>query len=257
MLQLIINLLYVIFFGSQLITCIFLIIRTFKIKQLNLIPLILFFLLNPLEILLILLIGSSITINMISNICLVIFTKYTFFREKRSPFIFLLISLIIVKAVDLVLKLYIPFSLLLNFILNPSKIPYFYLYLTVSSLAILLSYPWLGLTTLKYYRSIKTKDIEPWIKVRYQLISYSSLIMIINGILYFLFPIDSYSWEQLYPFFIGLWITINTTIFSISNLVAWIMPNSLKKYLNRNYQGKVEENLTEVDIMNKIREDIN
>jgi len=97
--------------------------------------------------------------------------------------------------------------------------------------------------------------MEPWIKIRYKLIGYSSLIMLINGILYFLFPIETYSWEQLYPFIIGLLITINTTIFSISNLIAWIMPQRLKDYLNRNYKGSVDENLTENEIMKKIREE--
>ena len=99
--------------------------------------------------------------------------------------------------------------------------------------------------------------MEPWIKARYLFIGYSSLIMILNSVLYYLFPIDSYSWEQLYPFIIGFWVTINTTIFSISNLVAWIMPSKLKKYLNRNYQGIIEDNLNEKEIMNKIREDTN
>jgi hypothetical protein len=192
---------------------------------------------------------------MLSNICLVIFTKYTFFREKKSSFIFLLVSLIIVKIIDFVLKLYIPFSIPLSFVLEPVEIPFFYLYVTVSSLSILLSYPWLGLTALKYYKSIKPKEMEPWIKIRYKLIGYSSLIMLINGILYFLFPIETYSWEQLYPFIIGLLITINTTIFSISNLIAWIMPQRLKDYLNRNYKGSVDENLTENEIMKKIREE--
>lgn len=244
-----------IFFGSQLITCIFLVIRTIKIKQLNLIPLTLFFFFNPLEIILILLVGSSLVVNMFSNICLVIFTKYTFFREKKSPYMYLLISLIIVKVIDFVLKIYIPFSIPLNFVLSPPEVPYFYIYLIISSLSILLSYPWLGLVALKYYSSIKVKDVEPWIKTRYRLIGYSSLIMIINGGLYFLFPIDTYSWEQLYPFIVGLWITINTTIFSVANLIAWIMPQWLKNYLNRNYKGTLDENLTEVEIMNKIREE--
>lgn len=257
MLNFIINLLYLIFFGSQLITCIFLIIRTIKIKQSNLLPLILFFFFNPLEVILILLVGSSTIVNMLSNICLVIFTKYTFFREKKSPFWYLLISLIMLKIIDVVLKVYIPFSIPLNFVVSAPQVPLFYLYLTLSSLSILLSYPWLGLTAIKYYKSIKTKNVEPWIKTRYQLIGYSSLIMIINGILYFLFPIDSYSWEQLYPFIIGLLITINTTIFSISNLIAWIMPKRLKDYLNRDYKAIVDENLTEGEIMNKIREDTN
>ena len=256
MLESVIYLLYVIYFGSQLITGIFLLIRTIKIKQLNLIPLILFFFLNPLEILLVLIVGSSIVVNMLSNISLVFFTKLTFYRDRKSIFMYLLVSLIIVKVIDFILKLYIPFSLPLRFVVSSPELPYFYLFLILSSLSILLSYPWLGLTALKYYHSIKAREIEPWIKIRYKLIGYSSLIITINGILYLLMPIDTYDWEHLNSFIIGLIITINTTIFSIANLIAWVIPKKLKNYFNRHYQGVIEEDLTEDEIMKKVREDL-
>jgi hypothetical protein len=256
MLELAINLLYVIFFGSQLITAIFLLIRTIKIKQLNLIPLILFFFLNPLEIVLILLVETSNIVNMFSNISLLFFIKFTFFRDRKSSFTYLLVSLIIVKIMDFILKLFIPFSIPLNFVVTSSEIPYFYLYLTLTSLSVLLSYPWLGLTALKYYHLIKAREIEPWVKIRYKLIGYSSLIITINAILYLFMPIDTYDWEHLNSFIIGLLITINTTIFSIANLFAWVIPKKLKNYFNRHYQATIEENLTEDEVMNKVREDL-
>ena len=256
MLDLVINLLYVIFFGSQLITAIFLLIRTIKIRQLNLIPLVLFFFLNPLEIILILLVGTSNIVNMLSNISLLFFTKYTFYRDRKSSFTYLLVALIIVKVMDFTLKLFIPFSIPLNFVVTPSEVPYFYLYLALTSLSILLSYPWLGLAALKYYHSIKAREIEPWINIRYKLIGYSSLIITINCILYLLMPINTYDWEQLNSFFIGLLITIDTTIFSIANLFAWVMPKKLKIYFNRHFQSEIEEDLTEDEVMHKLREDL-
>ena len=256
MLDLVINILYLIYFGSQLITGVFLLIRTIKIKQLNLIPLVLFFFLNPLEILLILLVGTSIVVNMLSNISLVIFTKLTFYRDRRSIFLYLLISLIIVKVIDFILKIFISFSIPLSFVVSSSEVPYFYLYLTLTSLSVLLSYPWLGATALKYYHSIKAREIEPWIKIRYNLIGYSSLIITINAVLYLFIPIDTYDWEHLNSFIIGLLITINTTVFSLANLFAWVIPTRLKNYFNRHYQGVTEEDLTEDEVMNKAREDL-
>ena len=256
MLELVINLLYAIFFGSQLITAIFLLIRAIKIRQLNLIPLVLFFFLNPLEILLVLLVGSSIVVNMLSNISLLFFTKLTFFRDRKSAFTYLLALLILAKIIDVILKLYIPFSIPLSFVITPSEVPYFYLYLSLTSLSILLSYPWLGFTALRYYHSIKAREIEPWIKIRYKLIGYSSLIITINSILYLLMPINTYDWEQLNSFIIGLFITIDTTIFSLANLLAWVIPKKLKNYFNRHYQGIIEEDLTEDEVMKKVREDL-
>ena len=252
----VINLLYLILLGSQLITGFFLIIRTIKVKELNLIPLVLFFFLNPFEVLLDFLVGTAIAVNMLSNISLVIFTKLTFFRDRKSIFMYLLVSLIIVKVITFILQLFIPFSIPLSFVVSPSQVPYFYLYLVLISLSVLLSYPWLGSLALKYYHSIKARDIEPWIKARYRLVAYSSLIITINSILYLLIPIDTYDWEQLNSFIIGLLITINTTIFSIANLFAWVIPKKLKNYFNRHYQGVIEEELTEDEIMNKIREDL-
>ncbi|MFW9929760.1 MAG: hypothetical protein ACFFD1_10245 [Candidatus Thorarchaeota archaeon] len=255
MLDLIINLLYALYLGIQLITCIFLMIRTIKIKQLSLIPLVLFFFFNPLELILIFLTNTSLIVNMLSNICLVIFTKVTFYRERKSAFIYLLIALIIVKIIDFMLKLYIPFSIPLNFIVSPLLVPYYYLFLVITSSSIILSYPWLSIAALKYYNKVKVREIEPWVKFRYKLIGYSTLIISLNGLLYLFIPIDTYNWERLDSFIIGLLIIINTTIFSIANLIAWLMPQILKNYLNRNYQGTIEQNLTEEEIMNKIRED--
>jgi hypothetical protein len=256
MLALVIDLLYLIFLGSQFITSIFLLVRMIKLKQPNLLFLMLFFFLNPLEVIFILIIGSSAIINMLSNISLVIFTKYTFFKERRSPFLFLLTSLVIVKVIDLVLKIFIPFSIPLNFVLNSSEIPFFYLYLIVTSSSILLSYLWLGLSSLKYYKLIKGENIEPWVKKRYQIIGYSSLIITLNSIVYLLFPINTYNWEAIFPFTLGLLLTINTTIFSISNLVAWIMPKRLKNYLNKGYQRINDEDLSEAELMKIIKKQL-
>ncbi|MFX0005534.1 MAG: hypothetical protein ACFFAV_02275 [Candidatus Hermodarchaeota archaeon] len=256
MLALVIDLLYLIFLGSQFITSIFLLVRMIKLKQSNLLFLMLFFFLNPLEVIFIFIIGSSAIINMLSNISLVIFTKYTFFKERRSPFLFLLTSLIIIKVIDFVLKIFIPFSIPLNFVLSSSEIPFFYLYLILTSSSILLSYLWLGLSSLKYYKLIKRENIEPWIKKRYQIIGYSSLIITLNSIIYLLFPINTYNWEAFFPFTLGLLLTINTTLFSLSNLIAWIMPKRLKNYLNKDYQRINDEDFSEAELMKIIKKQL-
>ncbi len=254
--EFVINILYLIYLGSQLITSIFLLIRMIKLKQFNLLFLVLFFFLNPLEIIFILIIGSSAIINMLSNISLVIFTKYTFFKERKSPFLFLLFSLVIVKLSDFILKIFIPISIPLNIVLTPSEIPFFYLFLILTASSVLLSYLWLGLASLKYYKLIKVENIEPWIKKRYQILGYSSIIITLNSIIYLLFPPNTYDWEAIFPFTLGLLLTINTTIFSLSNLIAWIMPQRLKNYLNKDYQGIVEEDLSEDELMKTIKKQL-
>ena len=48
-------------------------------------------------------------------------------------------------------------------------------------------------------------------------------------------------------------ITILFVIFAFGNLFAWVMPERLKKYLNRNYQESILEDYSENDIIEMIK----
>lgn len=251
--SLVVDLLYLIYFVVQLSTCVFLSIRMYKTKQMSLLPLIIYFLFKPMEIIFILIFGTSLIIGAIGNISLVFFTKYTFYKEKRSPFLVLLALLILLTISFNLLIFFIPFSLPLSFIVSESEIVYFYIYLLMNSLFALLTYPWLGLSSLRYYNSIKNQNIEPWIKKRYQIIGFSSLIITLNSIVYLFFPIDGISLEHLELFVVVVILLINTVIFSFGNLIAWIMPQKLKDHFNRNYQIIIEEDISEKELLETIK----
>ena len=45
-------------------------------------------------------------------------------------------------------------------------------------------------------------------------------------------------------------------IFSVGFLLAWTMPNWLKRYLNRNFQTEKDSEFTEEELMNLVRKQL-
>jgi hypothetical protein len=59
--------------------------------------------------------------------------------------------------------------------------------------------------------------------------------------------------ETTYGLLIGIFFLISILIFTLGNLIGWVMPERLKLYLNRGYQPSTEQELSEVEIMEKIK----
>jgi hypothetical protein len=137
--------------------------------------------------------------------------------------------------------------------LDIAYISFYYLYLSIISLFTLITYLWFGVSSISYYKTIVNQRIEPWIKKRYFILGLSSLIASMNGIIYLLFPFNSTSFEELFTFVVGLLLEINFLIFSIGNLLAWLMPKQLKDYFNKDFQPLQEETLSEKELMEEIK----
>ena len=80
-------------------------------------------------------------------------------------------------------------------------------------------------------------------------IGYSSLAFAINGILLFFIPLE----EGYSNLFITIPIAITIILFSIGNLIGWIMPQKLKDFFNRNYKVPTDDSLSEKDLIDKIK----
>jgi len=113
---------------------------------------------------------------------------------------------------------------------------------------------WLGITAIKYYNSIKSLNIEPWIKKRYQLIGLSSIIYSFSLFIYYFFPfrvIDVFA----FPYIIYGYIILGFTIFySLCMFLAWIMPKRLKKFFNKDFKQPIDKEYSEnelIEIINK------
>ncbi|TFG27034.1 MAG: hypothetical protein EU532_08380 [Promethearchaeota archaeon] len=244
----------------QLFVAIFLLFQVKKTKLKNLWFLIAFFLLNSLEIILIIAGVPYIIFLMmdfLSNIFLLFFTKTTFYRQRKSIFLYLLVILIILKVLDFALKIFYPLSIPQIYSLNPSEVIYYYFYLIIISAVILASYPWLGYSSLRYYKRIFKEPIAPWIKTRYLIVGISSLIISLNSIFYLLIPVNSMNFETPTAFLLGVLILTTTLIFSFGNLVAWTMPKWLKRYLAKNYIPSQEEmEYSEEELMELIKKQL-
>jgi hypothetical protein len=137
--------------------------------------------------------------------------------------------------------------------LSESNLIYYYYILFSISVSNLISHGWLGYVSIRYYWSLKSEKVAPWIKKRYLLIAISSFIYILNIFLYFLFPyknVDIY----VFPNILISYTLVGIVIFySFGMFIAWIMPKKLKFYFDRDFQPTEEKEFTEQELMERIK----
>jgi hypothetical protein len=133
-----------------------------------------------------------------------------------------------------------------------SEIPFYYLLAFTVSLQIIISISWLSYLSLKVYNRLKKQNIEPWIKKRYLILGISSIFFTLNGFIILFVPIGV-GFENL---FFTILVASTVFLFSFGNLIAWIMPNKIKKYFNRKYKSVKDEALSENALMEKIKSEL-
>ncbi|MFX1274236.1 MAG: hypothetical protein ACFFBP_21725 [Promethearchaeota archaeon] len=177
-----------------------------------------------------------------------IFIHKTFYKEKKSPiYIFLALFTVIFIVSIISALLYVP---------NSPKDLYYMLEILTINIIVILMFFWYGYIAIKQYKELKTQDIQPWIKRRYQISSMTSFCFGTSGLVYIIFEIINWIPDELYIREINLLIiAILLIIFGIGSFIAWVMPKSLKKYFNRNFSIPSEEEMTEDEIMKQMMED--
>jgi len=183
----------------------------------------------------------------LSSFFLLLFTDRMFFVGKKSPLITFLIIITIVSLGYVFIKLF----------LGVFQDDWQMIAFNNLLVSIIISIPgyWFGYLVLKQYNNIKNKNLEPWIKMRFLIagvgallegsigwISYMIVISQIPGV-------DPSGNFELLALFIYALILI---IFSIGFFIAFVMPERLKKYFNRNYKTFDDKGLSEDEIMKKM-----
>ena len=244
----------------QLIVATFLSIKVIKTKRYNIIPLILFFFISSLRIISFFMSPSFLIIFLIMvqfpNILLVIFTKLTFFKHKKSPFKVFLIILIIVRFFDFIIRINFQISIPMTYYLEESNLIFYYYILFSITISFLLSHLWLGITALRYYKIIKSSNIEPWIKLRYGLIGWGSFIYTFSIFLYYLIPYDIIGVFAFPNIVYGYIILGFTVCYSLSMYFAWIMPKCLKNRLNKDFQVIEEKEYEEDELLEIVKKEL-
>ncbi|MBD3341070.1 MAG: hypothetical protein GF353_18330 [Candidatus Lokiarchaeota archaeon] len=180
-------------------------------------------------------------------VLVVLFTNITFHRNRGTK-----TNLILLVEVFLALIM-ICFQIIIRFyVYNPAI---YYARLFVDILFTFLTFGYLGISALFVYKSLEDGQIQPWIIVRYKIISYVSIILSFHAIPQILIPWDVGT-DDLTNFFTLLSYTIimvQAVVFSIGFCIAWMMPKNLKKYFNSSYDTPQELELSEEALLKKIK----
>ena len=237
-----------------LFTGVFLLYRMIKTKLFNLFGLAMFFILYGIQF-----IGAFlfpyVFAAFFSQICLlflIIFIKNTFYKDSKSfltPIV--IITFIVLKVFSTTIALLYNFKIPPTILIRPSQFFIYYTYVTLIVLEVTIPSIWLACNALKIYRRLKNYDIEPWVKKRYLLIAIPSLIFAASAIASYFMPLQG-GFEATHPV-VSIFVASSFIIFSFGNLFAWVMPKKLKKYYNRNYEVPISEELSEKDLLDKIK----
>jgi len=186
----------------------------------------------------------------IAYISTVVFTNSTFYKRKKRGLNhytnWILIITIILGVIQIILFV-IPIFL---------GIKVYYLRVALDTLYTFITFNWLAWAAFQSYKRLKEYNVEPWIKVRYKLLGIFSFIISFNNIPEFFQPVgtawgDSDNIVSLVVFGISAILAVS---FSIGFFVAWIMPNWLKRKINKNYTPSEDKEYSEEELMQLIRE---
>ncbi|MBD3341068.1 MAG: hypothetical protein GF353_18320 [Candidatus Lokiarchaeota archaeon] len=238
---------------------IFLFIRTLQTKLRHLIWLSFFFILHGIQLLLLIVLPYVLDIFTVnwSLFCLLLFVKFTFYKERKSAFKILLSVFISVKIIELYIRIFLvgldqKISVPQLTPLSNSLIHIYYFYAIIIFIQNATPSLWLSFASFNAYRNLKDMHIQPLVKKRYLLLGLISLFMVSYSILIFFMPFQG-GFTTDYGFFIGLLFLGSILIFCTGNLVVWLMPNRLKSFLNGDYDSGQELTISERELIEKIK----
>ena len=184
----------------------------------------------------------------IGFVLIVVFTNLTFYKGRKSKAKVVLIVTVFLGIIQLILM-----TLQVHF-----SISTYYFRVTLDVPFTFLVFNWMAWSSYSAYQKIKNKNIQPWIKVRYKLVAFVSFILSFNNIPEYFQPIGT-TWgdpDNIISLAVFGTTAVISVIFAIGFSLAWMMPNRLKKFFNRNYQLFDEKEYTEEELMILIREQL-
>jgi len=234
------------------VTGVFIIIKAVKSKTNNLIPFALSLIslgLASIPELLGSYAGAAI-FRGIGLIFVLLFIEKTFYEEKKSPFVIFVICLIVGASMMAIFDLWSK--------VTPSKLLEYIRDLSFA-ISLMITFAWLTYASLSAYKRVKTLEIEPHIKKRYQILGAVAFINLIPATF---LSIEIPLAVTIIPDFADI-VLIGFLASSLLTIVfyylLWFMPTSVKKYFNKDYTPKVieeDEEISEEELMKSIREDI-
>jgi hypothetical protein len=158
------------------------------------------------------------------------------------------------KIIGSILSFFYDFRIPLISPISDEEIPLYLFYKIIVILEVSPTSLFLTYAAFQTYRNLKNYEIGPWVKKRYLIIAYSSLIFALSNISSIMMP-NVPGYENV-PIILTMFIASSFLIFSFGNLIAWVMPKKLKQYFNRNYSSTFDENISEDEIMEKVLKEL-
>ncbi|MHA1791906.1 MAG: hypothetical protein ACTSVI_04625 [Promethearchaeota archaeon] len=198
------------------------------------------------------------------SIFYILFTKFTYYKKRKSAFWPLLIIIISIKIIHFIVRLSLGYTVpLFGRSLEQDEIFPYYFHVVLTSSLHLIPLIWLTIASLKAYRRAKVNKLNKWVQYRNLLIGISSAIFLLPGVLWFFVPVDGTAFSSSSGFLIGIVLFSSNVLNMLVNMVAWFVPsfifNLLKNEIiveistdDAGQSGQIEEVrdiLTNKDIM--------
>ena len=177
-----------------------------------------------------------------------IFTKLTFYQDRKGPFwIFLIIT-----GITVVLQT----ILMITCFLFITDIYIIFLYLYVAdilfAISVIISSIWFAYAAFEAYNKIKSYDLEPFQKKRYIIFGASGILIAFDGSLFFFFMPAMINFTLSLIFQVVISELVLT--FIILNYLVWVAPKAFRNFVNRGYvsSSAKEAELSEEELMKKL-----
>ncbi len=159
----------------------------------------------------------------------ILFANKTFYQDRHD----IAVKLVLVVGV---INYFVvsTFSFMYTFYSSPLTFYLFFFQLFVERLIV---FGWNTFSAYSAYKKIKKRTVEPWILMRYKILTFTSFLMVIQPVSYFFIPYGS-DFGDITPLnsFIVFGISVLIILsFCIGTYLAMIMPKWFKNYVNKNY----------------------
>lgn len=183
-----------------------------------------------------------------SILWIVKFVKATFYKEKSSPWIPILIyGILSILGIGISFQYYINQGKPLKLKWIPDLI--FGLYILTVGL-------WQFSTGINEQKKVSNLDVQPYIKKRYQIFLWSSIGFIFTA---FVTSLVGFTNFDIWTLIIFIGVSLGNLIYVGSNAFLWIMPERIKVYLNKGWKESEsispEVELTEEELMAEFLKD--
>jgi len=178
----------------------------------------------------------------------IVFTNMTFYKNRKILTNLIFLIVLILGVIQLIFHAISVFTLY-NFYYERVifDVPY-----------TLLVFNWLSWSSYLAFKSLKNRNIEPWIKTRYKKVAIFSFILSFHNIPEFFQPVGT-TWgdpTNVISLIIFGITAVLTVVFALGFAFAWLMPNWYKKHLNKGYQLPEDINLSEEELISLIKKQI-